>query len=57
MSDALRDFAELVLRGLERGSIKSKPIMEFDQDDAEPVVRSLADIAREALAAPTDATG
>lgn len=49
--DALVKFAEFVLSGLKAGHIKSKPIIDFSNPDAENLeIQSLHSLARAALA-------
>ena len=45
----MRETLELIKRGLAQGSIRSKPIMEFDPDAEQCPVRALEDIVDEAL--------
>lgn len=45
----LREFAQLVLSGLRRGSIKAQGIAVGNEDDAQMRVVSLAQLAEEAL--------
>ena len=48
---ALLEALELVLRGLDAGTVKAQPIMDMDRTAASVEIRSLASIVRAAIAA------
>lgn len=50
LQDALRDFVRLVLAGLKRGNVKSKPIITFSSDAESLPMESLDEIATALLA-------
>lgn len=49
--DRLHEFARFVIRGVESGTVKSKPIITDDPNAAQLEMKSLAQVAREALGA------
>ena len=53
VNQELLELAQLLLRGLESGNIKAKPIIEMDDDAPMVQMQSLASIARAAIAKAT----
>ena len=47
------DFAELVKRGLEQGTVKAQPIIEIDDDAPDLVIKTLHGEATSAITAAT----